>query len=384
MNPMRAQFLLRPDIHFLNFGSFGATPLPVFESYQRWQRLLESEPVQFIAFDGLGYLAASRKALAGYLNVADPDDLVFVTNPSYAVNTVAASLELSPGDEILATDIEYGACDRAWDFHCEKQGTIYRRQHIRLPVTDRESFLQDLFAGVTERTRVLFISHITSATALRLPVEEACARAREMGIITFVDGAHAPGHIPLDLSTLQADFYTGACHKWMMAPKGCSFLFARKEVQPMLKPLVVSWGYKAAAPSHSLFLDHHQMNGTRDFSAFLTIPDCIDFMRNHDWVQVSARCRQMVRENAPRFHALLGAHPISPLNEEWLGQMVSIPIRTGQPEVLQRRLFSEYKIEVPIMRQGTDVYIRYSINAFNTQEDLDILFHALTELGPRA
>lgn len=379
MNSFRSQFLLRPDIHYLNFGSFGATPSPIFDSYQRWQRLLESEPVQFIAFDGVGYLAESRRALANYLNVSDADDLVYVTNPSYAVNTVAASLQLAPGDEVLATDIEYGACDRAWDFHCERQGLIYRRQHISLPVTDQESFLQDLFAGVNKHTKVLFISHITSATALRLPVEAACARAKEMGLITFVDGAHAPGHIPLDLTNLAADFYTGACHKWMMAPKGCSFLYARKEKQPMLKPLVVSWGYKAANPSHSMFLDHHQMNGTRDFSAFLTVPDCIEYMKENNWDNVSAHCRLLVRENASRFHELLDSRPISPLTEEWLGQMVSIPIKTDQPETLQRRLFKEYNIEVPIMRQGSDIYIRYSINAFNTQEDLDALYAALSE-----
>ena len=375
--------MLRPDIHYLNFGSFGATPLPVFERYQSWQRVLESEPVQFIAFDGAGYLADARKALANYLHADDADDLVYVTNPSYAVNTVAASLQLAPGDEVLATDIEYGACDRAWDFHCERQGAVYRKQHIRLPVIDRETFLDDLFAGVNDRTRVLFISHITSATALRLPVEEACKRAKALGLITFVDGAHAPGHVPLNLNTLDADFYTGACHKWMMAPKGCSFLYARRDVQPMLAPLVVSWGYKAAMPSHSRFLDHHQMNGTRDFSAFLTVPDCIDFMQRLDWEAVSARCRSMVRENAPRFHELLGAEPIAPLSEEWLGQMVSIPILTETPEVLQRRLFTDFKIEVPVMRQGTDVYLRYSLNGFNTQEDLDALFDALTELGPR-
>jgi isopenicillin-N epimerase len=374
--------MLRPDIRYLNFGSFGATPLPVFERYQSWQRLLESEPVQFIAFDGHGYLAESRLALAGYLHCQDADDLVYVTNPSYAVNTVATSLKLSPGDEVLATDIEYGACDRAWDFHCERSGAIYRRQHIKLPVSDRETFLEDLFAGVNERTKVLFISHITSATALRLPVEEACARAKEMGLITFVDGAHAPGHIPLDLSSLQADFYTGACHKWMMAPKGCSFLFARKEMQALLDPLVVSWGYKAASPSHSRFLDHHQMNGTRDFSAFLTVPDCIDFMQNHDWSNVAAHCRKLVLENAARFHELLDGRPISPLNEEWIGQMVSIPIRTAAPETVQRRLFSEYQIEVPVMRQGSDVYIRYSINGFNTQDDLDALYDALSDLKP--
>jgi len=370
-------FLLRPDIRYLNFGSFGATPSPVFERYLEWQRLLEAEPVQFIAFDGPAYLAESRKALAGYLNCSDPDDLVYVTNPSFAVNAVAMNLELLPGDEILATDIEYGACDRAWDFHCSRKGAHYHRQHIRLPVTTKEAFLEDFFAGLNPRTRLIFISHITSTTGLIFPISEVCAYARAKGIPIMVDGAHAPGHVPLDIDTLQADYYTGACHKWMMAPKGCSFLYVHKNWQEQMEPLVVSWGYQAAKPSHSKFLDHYQMIGTRDFSAFLTVPACIDFMRAYDWPAVARECRTLLLKNAGRFMDLLEAEPLSPLTEEWVGQMLSIPIRTTDPEGLQRRLFTEHHIEVPIMRQASDVYLRYSIQAFNTQEDLDCLYEGI-------
>jgi isopenicillin-N epimerase len=201
-----------------------------------------------------------------------------------------------------------------------------------------------------------------------------------LGLITIVDGAHAPAQIPLNIGTLQADFYTGACHKWMMAPKGCSFLYAHKSVQHLCEPLVVSWGYKAFKPSHSTFLDYHQMIGTRDFSAFLTVPDCIAFMQEHNWKEVSWACHQMVLENAPRFFELLGTQPISPLTSDWIGQMISIPIKTEQPELLQRTLFLDYKIEIPIMRQDNDVYMRYSINAFNTVAQLDALYNALVEL----
>jgi isopenicillin-N epimerase len=195
-----------------------------------------------------------------------------------------------------------------------------------------------------------------------------------------VDGAHAPAHIPLDLSTIQADFYTGACHKWMMAPKGCSFLYAAKSVQPICDPMIVSWGYQAAKPSHSNFLDYHQMIGTRDFSAFLTVDTCIQFMEQHDWKAVGRKCHDMVLAHAPRFFSLLHSTPISPLNSEWIGQMISIPIQTPDPEKLQRTLFLDYKIEVPIMRQSNDVYLRYSINAFNTVENLDALYNALVEI----
>jgi isopenicillin-N epimerase len=380
MESLKDQFLLRPDIHFLNFGSFGATPKPIFKKYQDWQRVLEAEPVQFIAFDGYEYLAKSRAILAKFLNCADKDDLVYVTNPSFAINMIAKSFPLAAGDEILATDIEYGACDRTWDYYCTKKGATYRRQKINLPITTKEAFIEDFFKGCNEKTKAIFISHITSATGLIFPAAEICAIAKEKGLITIVDGAHAPAHIPLDLSTIQADFYTGACHKWMMAPKGCSFLYASKAVQPICDPMIVSWGYQAAKPSHSHFLDYHQMIGTRDFSAFLTVEACIEFMEKYQWKEVGSSCHQMVVDNAPRFFALLKSAPISPLTKEWIGQMISIPIQTPDPEKLQRTLFLDYKIEVPIMRQGNDVYLRYSINAFNTLEDLDALYNALVDI----
>ena len=380
MESLKDQFLLRPDIHFLNFGSFGATPKPIFQKYQDWQRVLEAEPVQFIAFDGYQYLADSRAALAKFLNCADKDDLVYVTNPSFAVNMIAKSFPLEAGDEILATDIEYGACDRTWEYYCKKKGARYRRQKINLPIANKEQFIEDFFKGCNEKTKAIFISHITSATGLIFPAEEICAIAKEKGLITIVDGAHAPAHIPLDLSKIQADFYTGACHKWMMAPKGCSFLYAAKSVQSICDPMIVSWGYQALKPSHSHFLDYHQMIGTRDFSAFLTVDACIEFMEQHNWKAVGQQCHQMVLDHAPRFFALLNSTPISPLNSEWIGQMISIPIQTPDPEKLQRTLFLDYKIEVPIMRQGNDVYLRYSINAFNTVENLDALYNAIVAI----
>ncbi len=380
MTPLKEQFLLRKDIHFLNFGSFGATPKPIFEYYQQWQKVLEAEPVQFIAFDGVENLSTARAALAKFLSVDDKDDLVFVTNPSYAVNLIAKSFPLEEGDEILATDIEYGACDRTWDYYCEQKKAVYKKQKINLPVTTKEKFIEDFFKGLTPKTKAIFISHITSATALIFPVKEICEIAKSKGLITIVDGAHAPAHIDLKINELQADFYIGACHKWMMAPKGSSFLYAHKSVQHLCDPLIVSWGYKALKPSHSSFLDYNQMNGTRDFSAFLAVNMSILFMQDNNWKEVSKKCHEMVLANADLFYKLLGTSPISPLTSEWIGQMISIPIHTKEPEVLQRKLFKEYNIEIPIMRQADDVYMRYSINAFNSMEDLEALHTALTDI----
>jgi isopenicillin-N epimerase len=379
-NNLSDQFLLRKDIHFLNFGSFGATPKPIFENYQYWQTVLEAEPVQFIAFDGAEYLSTSRAALAKFIHVDDKDDLVYITNPSFAVNIIAKSFPLEEGDEILATDIEYGACDRTWDYYCDQKKAIYKRQHISLPITTKAQFIDDFFKGLTPKTKAIFISHITSATALIFPVKEICEIAKSKGLITIVDGAHAPAHIDLKINELAVDFYVAACHKWMMAPKGASFLYAHKSVQHLCEPLVVSWGYKALKPSQSPFLDYHQMIGTRDFSAFLTIPTCIQFMNDHQWNEVSKNCHETVIANANTFYALLGTQPISPLTSEWIGQMISIPIHTKEPEVLQRKLFKEFHIEIPIMRQGNDIYMRYSINVFNTVQNLEALHNALSTI----
>ncbi|MFM6926387.1 MAG: aminotransferase class V-fold PLP-dependent enzyme [Ferruginibacter sp.] len=379
MQNLKHQFLLRDDITFLNFGSFGACPKPIFEKYQQFQLELEQEPVQFITANGLKYLETSRQALGNYLH-CDKDDLVYVTNPSYAVNAVAKSFGLKPGDEILTSSLEYGACDKAWEYYCEKTGAVYVKQPISLPVQSKEEFVTEFFKGLSSKTKLVFISHITSSTGLRLPVEAVCAAAKEKGIMTFVDGAHAPGQVPLNLQDSPFDMYTGACHKWMMTPKGSSFLYVKKEYQQMVDPLIVSWGYKALFPSHSTFLDYHQMNGTRDYSAFLTIPTAIQFMKENNWTEVAAQCRILVQQNAAAFCALLGSEPLAPVNDDFILQLFSAEIKAPEPEKLYRHFFDTYKIEIPVMRHGNKVFLRYSINAFNSQQDLDTLFAAIKDI----
>ena len=373
---LRSQFLLRPDITFLNFGSFGACPRPVFERYQQYQLELEQEPVQFIVQTGPHYLQESRKALAEYLHV-NADDIVYLVNPSHAVNLIAKSFELAAGDEVLTTEWEYGACDRAWEYYCEKSGARYVKQSIQLPLKSQADFLEQFFRGVSAKTKLIFLSHITSSTALRFPVEQVVKEAQSRGIMTFIDGAHAPGQVELDLTKLGADIYTGACHKWMMTPKGSSFIYVKREHQDRFDPLVISWGYKSDTPSHSRFLDYHQTQGTRDFSAFLCTPEAIQFMKKYNWPAVASECRALVRQNAPRFCELLGTEPLAPLTEDFTLQLCSFRLRTNEAERVKSLLFDTYKIEVPVMRHGQAVFLRYSINAFNTQEHLDRLYDAM-------
>jgi isopenicillin-N epimerase len=207
---LRDEFVLDPTVTFLNHGSFGACPREVFAHYQEWQLELERRPVEFLARRIDGLLADARGALGAYVN-ADPDDLVFVPNATAGVNLAAWAVALEQGDEVLSTSLEYGALDLAWQHICARAPARYVRMPLTVPLEDP---VEEIWSGVTDRTRVLFLSHITSETALRLPVEELCRRARERGIKTVVDGAHVPGHIPLDLRALEVDYYAGNCHKW--------------------------------------------------------------------------------------------------------------------------------------------------------------------------
>jgi isopenicillin-N epimerase len=376
---MREHFLLNPDITFFNFGSFGACVKPVLEKYHALQYEQELDSVDFIVSKGLQYLKEAREALGLYIG-CHANDVVFVTNPSYAVNAVAKSLLLKLGDEVLTTDIEYGACDKTWDYYCEKAGAKYIQRAVKLPLLREDEMVEDFLKGITANTKLIFISHITSSTALRLPVEKICAAAKKLGIATFVDGAHAPAHINIDLQNSPFDFYTGACHKWMLTPKGSSFMYVSKEKQHLVDPLIVSWGYKALFPSESKFLDYHQMNGTRDYTAFLTLPTAIDFMKENNWWAVSNSCKQLVKENRAELCKILGTEPIAMPEGEFALQMFATEVKTTEPEKLHDYLYNMHKIQIPVMRLREKAFMRFSINAFNSQADLDKLFAALAQI----
>ncbi len=320
MQPIRSQFLLDPNVIFLNHGSFGATPRPVFECYQRWQLELERQPVEFLGRRASDLLRISRAALANYLGTAE-DNLVYITNATTGVNIVARSLHLKPGDEVLASDHEYGAMDRTWRFLSQKQGFRYINQPVRTPIASITDFVDQFWQGVNSQTRVIYLSHITSPTAIIFPVKEICDRARQAGILTVIDGAHAPGQIPLDLDALGADFYTGNLHKWLCAPKGSAFLFARPDVQPLLEPLVISWGWESDHPGPSHFIDILEWAGTRDLAAFLAVPEAIRFQMDHDWEFVRARCHNLAAATQQRIAKLTGIPPLHPDSPAWFAQM---------------------------------------------------------------
>jgi len=378
---MKELFLLDQDVHYLNHGSFGACPAPVFDEYRRWQRELERQPVEFLGRRAAGLLAEARRVLAQYLGCG-ADDLVYVPNPTTAVNTIARSLKLRAGDEILGTDHEYGAMDRTWRFLCRTSGARYVQRAIPLPAPAPERFLEGFWSGVTERTRVIFISHITSPTALHFPVEDICQRARAAGILTIVDGAHAPGQIGLDLPRLGADFYTGACHKWLCAPKGAAFLYAQPEVQSLLEPLVVSWGWEPERPGPSPFIDQQEWQGTRDLSAYLAVPAAIEFQRTHDWEGVRGRCQARARRLQADLQERFGLQPVTDDERMLPPQMFSMRLPDCDPEQLQRTLLDRFQVEV-VARRWSDVnLLRVSLQAYNDEQDLAALLAGLDRLLP--
>ena len=379
---MRDLFLLDPAVIFLNHGSFGACPRPVFEEYQRWQRELERQPVEFLGRRFNDLMRAARSALGDFVG-ADADDVTYVMNATVGLNVVARSIPLRPGDEVLTTDHEYGALDRTWRFLCDKQGAKYIRQPVRVPIQSAEEVIEAIWSGVTDRTRVLFISHITSPTAITFPIAPLIDRARQAGIISIIDGAHAIGQVDLNLRELGADFYSSNCHKWLMAPKGSAFLYARKEMQHLVEPLVVSWGWQAEKPGRSKFIDEQEWQGTRDIAAYLTVPAAIQFQREHQWAQVREECHELVQYARERVSALTGLPPLTPDEAQWFTQMSALPLPPCDLDALKRRLYDEFKIEIPVIHWNDRHFARISIQGYNTRADVDVLIEALSALLPQ-
>lgn len=379
MNNVRDLFYIRPDIVFLNNGSFGACPKPVFEVYQNWQLELEQQPVEFLGRRHGTLMQEARKLLATFLGTSG-ENLFFVPNATTGLNIVAHSLKLEPGDEILTTDHEYGAMDRMWQFICQKRGSKYVRQPLRLPIESKEQVIETIWSGVTNRTKVLFISHITSPTALTMPLKELTIRAKDAGIILLVDGAHGPGQVPIDLEEMGIDFYSGNCHKWLLTPKGCAFLYARPEVQSLIEPLIVSWGNKSVEDSP--FIQENEFQGTRDIAAYLSVSAAIKFWQKDEWQTILKKCHELTLSARSQLIEVTGLDPICPGNDGWFQQMVAQPLPTMDRELFKQRLYDEFNIEIPVMECRDKSLIRISIQGYNTEQDVEKLMVALAKLLP--
>lgn len=380
---LKDQFLLDPHVTFLNHGSFGATPRPVFETYQAWQRKLEEQPVYFIDHELPGHLANARQCLGSYLNV-DGNDLVFIPNSTFGLNIVARSLALGPGDEVLSTCFEYGACNNVWHFLSPKQGFSYIPQITPLPFDSPEVVVDQIWQGVTPNTKVIFLSHITSTTAVTFPVEAICQRARAEGILTVIDGAHAPGQIALDLEKVGADFYFGNTHKWMCSPKGSAFLYTHPGQQHLIEPLVVGWGW---GPHRNLsygsdYIDYLQWLGTNDLSAYLSVPAAIAFQAQHQWPDIRRQCHALLKDILSQINQLTGFPSFYP-DDSFYHQMAvaELPV-LSDVKAFKNQLYQDFKVEIPCTQWDGRQFIRVSIQAYNRQADGETLLNALKSLLP--
>lgn len=310
------------------------------------------------------------------------DELIYLSNATTGVNVVARSLDLRAGDEVLSTDLEYGACDLTWQRVCQAVGAVYRKVSVNLPLNP-QNCAHAIVEAMGPRTRMVFMSHIASTTALILPVVEVVEKARHRGVLSFIDGAHGPGHIDLNLTSLGADFYTGNAHKWMCAPKGAAFLHARPEHHERLHAGVTSWGYAhemgACSAGHegytgtSLLERRLQWQGTRDLSAWLSVPAAIDFIEQPQWRAAAHQARQqalaLMHEVCERTN-----HPRLGPDECW-GRMVCLPVPhpATQAAAVQERLRTQDRIEAPVTVHGHHAFVRVSIQPYNSVQDIQAI-----------
>ena len=385
---------LDPAAVYLNHGSFGACPEPVLRAQERWRRRLERQPVQFFVQQYPALLEQAAATLADFLG-ADAADLALVPNATCGVNTVLRSLRLQPGDELLTTDHQYNACGNALDFVAHRAGARVVQAAVPFPLQDSRQVEQALLARVTRRTRLALVDHVTSPTALVWPVERIVSRLAEQGVQTLVDGAHAPGMLPLALDRLGAAYYTGNCHKWLCAPKGAGFLHVRRDGQQRLHPLAISHGHHGPTGRHSRFQLEFGWTGTLDPSPYLCVPDALEFIERllpGGWPAVQAHNHQLCVQARDLLCQALGLEP--PCPEQLLGSMASLPLpdgehhgplAPGQLDPLQLALWEQHGVELPVAPWPATPrrLLRVSAQLYNSVEQYEYLARTLRQLIPR-
>ena len=361
----RSHWGLDPAVIYLNHGSFGACPSAVLAAQSALRLDMEREPVDFLAVTFKARLDAARDALAAFLG-ADPADLAFVTNATAGVNAVLRSLSFGPGDELLTTTHTYAACRKTIDYVATRSGASVVVATLPFPLRDEQEVTEAVLALASSRTRLAVLDHVTSPTALVLPIARLVAELRNRGIETLVDGAHAPGMVPLALTELGAAYYSGNAHKWLCAPKGAAFLHVRRDCQPGLHPLVISHGYTQG------FHAEFDWTGTCDPTPWLCIPEAIRFMGGllpGGWPELMARNRSLALQARDILCSALGLDLPAP--SSMIGSMASIPLPAAQPGSVAARLDSDalcewfreravrtwlYPHPVPLLRASAQIY----------------------------
>jgi isopenicillin-N epimerase len=372
---LAADWQFRPGITYLNHGSFGPSPRPVFDAQIEWQRRLRSNPMDFYVREYEAAYFAARARMAAFVGVA-PESLVFVENATYGMNVVANSFALSAGDEVLLTDHEYGAVLRVWKRKCEPLGAKLVTAKLPYPLSDVAGVVDAVASKITSRTRLLVFSHVTSPTATILPAAELCQLARSRNLRTCIDGPHAVATLPLDLKRLGCDYYTASCHKWLCAPLGTGFLYVDPRWHEEIKAPILSWGrIQPALPER--WYDEFVWQGTRETSGYLSVPAAIDYLDGVGLDQYRARTHWLARYGRAAVERLTGRPAFVPDDPAWYGSMIALPLPDGDAPALQKLLRNEHGIEIPVIDWQGRRFIRISAHLYNTTEQIDRLVTAI-------
>lgn len=386
VNPSyRSHWTLRPDVTFLNHGSFGLVPIPVQAARAEWQRRLYEDPVDFYIRQVEEALSTTAQKLGKFIN-ADPRDLLLVDNATMAMNIVAQSTPLAPGDEVLLTNHEYGAVRRIWQKRCDAVGAKVVVQALPEPLQSQEDVAQRLMARANSRTRLIVISHLTSPTATILPAKRICELANREKIPVCIDGPHALAFLPLDLKELGCDFYCASCHKWLSAANGSGFLYVSKKRQSQLAPVVVSWGGSLEGRPWT-WQDEYNWMGTSDSTSRLTIGPAIDFLQQLGIAEFRHHSHALAEQARVEIEKLTGQPSLVPPTSEWFGPMISMPLPLqgltappqGKRDPLQDWLWDNHQIEVPITWWQGHRLLRVSCHLYTDSDDIAKLSQALRE-----
>ena len=384
---MRDAWSIADDVTYLNHGSFGPSPRVVAQVRNKWSEQLERQPMDFFLRQMEEVLAAARTSLATFIG-ADADDLIFVDNATYGMNIVAASIELKAGDEVLVTNHEYGAVLRIWRRACKKAGAQLVVRKLCQPLVSADETAAQFLQGVTDKTKLIVVSHVTSPTALTLPVQQICRGARQCGVSVCVDGPHAIAMTPLNIRELNCNYYAASCHKWLSAPFGTGFLYVAGRRQAALKPPILSWGGSISGKAPD-WKDEFNWAGTRDPAGFLAVPAAIEFLESAGIDQFRESTHELAMYARLRIDELFGIGDIpAPDSIDWYASMIALPIpanngeqpREGHHDPLQDALWEQFRIEVPIVHWQRRRFVRVSCHLYNSRADVDRLTDALRVL----
>ena len=375
---LAANWKLRSDTIYLNHGSFGLQPNSVRYNRRGWIDRLDEQPMDFYLRQMESALYEARKSIADFIGTA-PSNLVLVDNATYAMNIVANSFSLNPGDEVLINDHEYGAVHRIWQRACDAVGAKLVCAVLPDSFESKDQIVDCLKQAVTNKTRLLVVSHITSATALIMPIEEICNAFHAQEIAICVDGPHAPAQVELSVENLKCDFYTASLHKWLCAPLGSGFLYVHPRFQDTIEPPVKSWGRLLPAIP-TTWDEEFTWIGSRDPSPFLSVPQAISWIRGIGLENFRKRTCWLANYTEDCLSDLFNTQPIGNRSAGWYGAMTHIPLPSGDWSCLQKQLWEQIGIEVMIILFKERWYARVSHHLYNNQVQINTFVKAISRL----